>query len=130
MSRSIWRRWRRVDWYAAARWGWSRSTPSLIRLCCGSAMSSARECRRTSHGRPRSSAYSSRHGAAPTSDNAGRRGTTQDTPKGDHRMTMERTDVIASPYGFGRTLTVGFDEAITKVTEALKAEGFGVLTTI
>jgi uncharacterized protein (DUF302 family) len=45
-------------------------------------------------------------------------------------MTMERTDVIGSTYGFGRTLTIGFDEAITKVTEALKAEGFGVLTTI
>lgn len=45
-------------------------------------------------------------------------------------MTTERTDVIGSTYGFGRTLTAGFDEAMAKVTEALKAEGFGVLTTI
>ena len=33
-------------------------------------------------------------------------------------------------YGFGTTLAVGQDEAIGKVTGALKAEGFGVLTTI
>jgi uncharacterized protein (DUF302 family) len=33
-------------------------------------------------------------------------------------------------YGFGATLNLPFDEAITRTTEALKAEGFGVLTTI
>ncbi|HVP62662.1 MAG TPA: DUF302 domain-containing protein [Myxococcaceae bacterium] len=34
-------------------------------------------------------------------------------------------------YGYTRTLPgVGYDEAITRVTEALKKEGFGVLTTI
>jgi uncharacterized protein (DUF302 family) len=35
-----------------------------------------------------------------------------------------------SGYGFGTTLAVPFDEAIERTTEALKVEGFGVLTTI
>jgi len=33
-------------------------------------------------------------------------------------------------YHFSKTLNLGMDEAITKVTEALKSEGFGVLTEI
>jgi len=33
-------------------------------------------------------------------------------------------------YGFGTTVSCGFQEAIEKVTEALKTEGFGVLTEI
>lgn len=33
-------------------------------------------------------------------------------------------------YGFGTTLDMGVDEAVEKVTAALKEEGFGVLTTI
>lgn len=33
-------------------------------------------------------------------------------------------------YGFGVKVSCGFDEAIEKVTEALKTEGFGVLTEI
>ena len=33
-------------------------------------------------------------------------------------------------YYFARQLSVGFEEAIAKVTEALKREGFGILTTI
>lgn len=40
------------------------------------------------------------------------------------------TDVTNPSYGFGRTLNLTVEEAITRVTEALKAEGFGVLTTI
>lgn len=33
-------------------------------------------------------------------------------------------------YGFGCTLPDSMDEAVRKTTEALKSEGFGVLTTI
>lgn len=33
-------------------------------------------------------------------------------------------------YGFVKELHISFDETVTKVTEALKKEGFSVLTTI
>ena len=33
-------------------------------------------------------------------------------------------------YGLGIDVTTGFDETLGRVTDALKAEGFGVLTTI
>ncbi len=35
-----------------------------------------------------------------------------------------------TPYGFGTTLNVSYEETISRVKEALKAEGFGVLTEI
>ena len=33
-------------------------------------------------------------------------------------------------YYFNKSLSVGFDEAVSTVTEALKAQGFGILTEI
>jgi uncharacterized protein (DUF302 family) len=49
-------------------------------------------------------------------------------------MTADATpttgDATSPSYGFGRTLNMSVDEAINRVTEALKAEGFGVLTSI
>lgn len=33
-------------------------------------------------------------------------------------------------YYFAKTLTVGFDEAVHRTVEALKAEGFGIITEI
>jgi uncharacterized protein (DUF302 family) len=33
-------------------------------------------------------------------------------------------------YGFSKTVELSFDQALTKITEELKKEGFGVLTTI
>lgn len=37
---------------------------------------------------------------------------------------------MANEYGFGITLHMPYERAIATVTEALKSEGFGVLTTI
>ncbi len=37
---------------------------------------------------------------------------------------------MTNQYGFGTTLQVSYEEAIPRVKEALKAEGFGVLTEI
>jgi uncharacterized protein (DUF302 family) len=38
--------------------------------------------------------------------------------------------MMNTTYGFGTTLPVPYEEAIPRVKEALKAEGFGVLTEI
>ena len=46
------------------------------------------------------------------------------------QIVNETHTPAASGYGFGVTLDVPFDEAIERTTEALKAEGFGVLSTI
>ena len=40
------------------------------------------------------------------------------------------TATIATGYGIGTDVDMTFDEAVERVTELLKAEGFGVLTTI
>ncbi len=37
---------------------------------------------------------------------------------------------MKTPYGFGTSLPVPYEEALPRVKEALKAEGFGVLTEI
>ena len=33
-------------------------------------------------------------------------------------------------YYFSKTVRLGFDEAVSKLTQALKKEGFGILTEI
>ncbi|QCB45397.1 DUF302 domain-containing protein [Hydrogenophaga sp. PAMC20947] len=46
-------------------------------------------------------------------------------------MTASPANPATASYGFNCELTgMGFDQAVTRVTEALKAEGFGVLTEI
>jgi len=46
-------------------------------------------------------------------------------------MTSLSSKPASAAYGFQCELTgLGFDEAVTRVTEALKVEGFGVLTEI
>lgn len=45
-------------------------------------------------------------------------------------MPGSSTGSNVSSYGFGCTVVGGMDEVIKRTTEALKQEGFGVLTTI
>jgi uncharacterized protein (DUF302 family) len=48
--------------------------------------------------------------------------------KGNCGRQKERT--MNTTYGFGTSLQMPYEEAISRVKEALKAEGFGVLTEI
>jgi uncharacterized protein (DUF302 family) len=43
---------------------------------------------------------------------------------------MKGENEMSEGYGIAKSLAVTYDEAVEKVTEALKAEGFGVLTEI
>jgi len=37
---------------------------------------------------------------------------------------------MGGKYSFGKVVDLGFDEAVEKITDALKVEGFGILTEI
>ena len=48
----------------------------------------------------------------------------------DTGRTQQRDGLQPSPYSFGTTIDAPFEVAVARVTEALKTEGFEVLTTI
>jgi uncharacterized protein (DUF302 family) len=48
----------------------------------------------------------------------------------DSDYGYRKESMMTTPYGFGTTLPVSYEEAVSRVKEALKAEGFGVLTEI
>ena len=50
-------------------------------------------------------------------------------PVNEYRL-LQKESTMNTTYGFGTTLPVPYEEAIPRVKEALKAEGFGVLTEI
>jgi uncharacterized protein (DUF302 family) len=45
-------------------------------------------------------------------------------------VVFKKERTMNTPYGFGTSLQVPYEEALPRVKEALKAEGFGVLTEI
>jgi hypothetical protein len=48
----------------------------------------------------------------------------------DNGIDYRKESMMTTAYGFGTTIPVPYEEAIPRVKEALKAEGFGVLTEI
>ena len=48
----------------------------------------------------------------------------------DLGRTQQRDGLLPSQYSFGTTIDAPFEEAVARVTAALKTEGFDVLTTI
>ena len=54
----------------------------------------------------------------------------KEQPKVATTMDTEMLKGNIEPYYFAKTLTGDYDEIVAKVTEALKAEGFGVISTI
>ena len=53
---------------------------------------------------------------------------TQQQHLDDRRQASTAGQLVS--YGFGATVELPFEEAMTRLTEALNAEGFGILTTI
>jgi uncharacterized protein (DUF302 family) len=43
-------------------------------------------------------------------------------------MTM--TEVVRGPYGYSRKVAISYEQAVTRVTDTLKEQGFGILTEI
>ena len=54
----------------------------------------------------------------------------KEQPKEATTMDTEMFKGNIEPYYFAKTLTGDYDEIVTKVTEALKTEGFGIISTI
>jgi len=46
------------------------------------------------------------------------------------QLTDKLEMAMNTKYGFGRTVDASFSDAVTRVTQALQAEGFGILTEI
>jgi uncharacterized protein (DUF302 family) len=46
------------------------------------------------------------------------------------QLTDKLEMAMNTKYGFGRTVDASFADAVTRVTQALQAEGFGILTEI
>jgi uncharacterized protein (DUF302 family) len=51
-------------------------------------------------------------------------------PPGPIRIDSRRKEEVVMSYYFSKTLILSFDKALSRVTEELKKEGFGILTDI